>query len=370
VIEDNKIAWIEPQADLQDRGEGAEIFDAKGSAILPALVDCHTHLIYGGNRIEDFDRRSRGQTYAEIFEQGGGIHSTVKATRETNPHLLKMRAEQLLSRRLGYGIGTSEIKSGYGLDKKTELALLEAVAGLKKAGWDLEATLLAAHARPLDRDGAEYVKEICESIIPEVTEKKLARFVDVFVEKNAFTVDEARKIFAAAKSHGLLPRLHADQITAGAGAELAAEVGAASADHLEHASEQGLLALAKAKVVAVLLPGAMTFLGEQAKKLGRRLIDAGVEVAVATDANPGSSPTHNLPLMATIAVTQMGLTSEEALRAITLGAARALRRDDVGRFEVGSRADFLALNAPDCRALVASFGEPIIKAFVRATPPR
>jgi glutamyl-tRNA synthetase len=365
VIEGGRVAWIGPQADLQNRGDGAEVYDAKGSAILPALVDCHTHLLYGGDRIEDFDRRSRGMTYAEIFAQGGGIHSTVAATRATNPHLLKMRAEQMLERRVGYGIGTTEIKSGYGLEKKTELAMLEAIAGLKKSGWDVEATLLAAHARPRDRDGAEYVKEICDDMIPAVAEKKLARFVDVFVEKNAYTLDEAKLIFAAAKKHGLHPRIHADQITSGAGAELAAEVGAASADHLEHASDAGLAALAKAGVVAVLLPGAMTYLGEHAKGLGKRLIAAGVEVAVATDANPGSSPTNNLPLMATLAVTQMGLTTEQALRAITLGGAHALKRDDIGHFGIGARGDFLVLNAADARSIVASFGEPIIKAFVK-----
>jgi imidazolonepropionase len=347
------------------QGGGDDDDDQPAGGRGAALVDCHTHLLFGGNRIEDFDRRSRGMTYAQIFEQGGGIHSTVKATRETNPHLLKMRAEQLLERRFGYGIGTTEIKSGYGLEKKTELEMLKAIAALRKSGWDVEATLLAAHARPLDRDAGEWVKEICEQMIPEVAEQKLARFVDVFVEKNAYTVEEARRIFDAAKKHGLHPRLHADQITAGAGAELAAEVGAASADHLEHASDAGLAALAKAKVVAVLLPGAMTYLGEQAKGLGKRLVDAGVEVAVATDANPGSSPTNNLPLMATLAVTQMGLTTDQALRAITLGAARALKRDDVGSFGIGARGDFLVLNAPDCRALLASFGEPIIKAFVK-----
>ncbi len=365
LIETGKVAWLGPQAELGERGDGAEVYDAKGCAILPALVDCHTHLVFGGSRVEDFDRRSRGMTYAEIFEQGGGIHSTVKATRETNPHLLRVRAEQALERRAGYGIGTTEVKSGYGLEKKTELEILKTVAALKKSGWDLEATLLAAHARPLDRDAAEYVKEICDQLIPAVAEQRLARFVDVFVEKGAFTIDEARAIFAAAKQHGLLPRLHADQITAGAGAEIAAEVGAASADHLEHATDAGLDALAKANVVAVLLPGAMTYLGEQAKGLGARMIEHRVEVAVATDANPGSSPTHNLPLMATLAVTQMGLTTEQALRAITLGAAHALRRDDIGTFTPGARGDFLVLNAPDSRALVASFGEPILKAFVK-----
>lgn len=366
LIEDGAVSWLGPQSDIPAAAEGAEEYDAKGCAILPALVDCHTHLVFGGSRVDDFDRRSRGMTYAEIFEQGGGIHSTVKATRETNPHLLRMRAEHALERRYGYGIGTTEVKSGYGLEKKTELEMLKVVAGLKKAGWDLEATLLAAHARPLDRDAAEYVKEIVEDLIPEVAKSRLARFVDVFVEKGAFTLEEARTIFEAAKAHGLIPRIHADQITAGKGAELAAEVGAASADHLEHISDAGLAAMAKANVVGVLLPGAATYLGDAVKGLGKRLIDAGVEVAVATDANPGSSPTHNLPLMATLAVTQMGLTAEQALRSVTLGGARALRREDVGHFGKGAKGDFLVLNHPDSRALVSSFGEPVIRAYVKA----
>ena len=208
------------------------------------------------------------------------------------------------------------MKSGYGLEKKTELEILKAVAALKKSGWDLEATLLAAHARPLDRDAAEYVKEICEQLIPEVAEQSSRGSWTSSWRRTRSRSTEARQIFEAAKKHGLLARLHADQITSGEGAELAAEVGAASADHLEQTSDAGLAALAKAKVVGVLLPGAMTYLGSKRRgsaNVGR----AGVEIAVATDANPGSSPTHNLPLMATLAVTQMGLTTEQALRAIT-----------------------------------------------------
>jgi glutamyl-tRNA synthetase len=365
LVEEGKIAWLGEQAAIGGRADGAEVYDAKGCAILPALIDCHTHLVHGGSRVEDFDRRSRGMTYAEIFAAGGGIHSTVAATRETNPHVLRQRAEQLLLRRAGYGIGTTEVKSGYGLDVKTELEMLNVVAQLRKAGFDLEATLLAAHARPKDRDAADYIRAICLEMIPEVAEKKLARFVDVFVEENAYTAAEARTIFEVARSAGLFVRVHADQLTTGGGAELAAELSAASADHLEKASDAGLEALARAKVVGVLLPGSVAYLGEAPRGLGKRLVERGVEVAVATDANPGSSPTHNLPLAATLAVTQMGLTAEQALRAITLGAAHALKRDDIGSLAVGSRADFLVLESPDSRALIAAFGEPVIRAFFR-----
>ncbi|MEQ8979863.1 MAG: amidohydrolase family protein, partial [Deltaproteobacteria bacterium] len=215
-----------------------------------------------------------------------------------------------------------------------------------------------------DRDRDGYVDDVVTKMIPKAAKGELARFVDVFVERGAYTLDEGRRVFAAAKEHGLIPRVHADQITAGGGAELAAEVGAASADHIENLTDAGAQRMAEAGVVGVLLPGAMTYLADRAPDLGRRLVEAGVEVAVATDHNPGSSPTANLPLMATLATTQMGLTAEQALRAVTRGAASALRRDDVGRMEVGARARFAVLSHADSRALVAAFGEPVVRDLV------
>lgn len=364
--EAGRVAWLGPQTDLPDRYASFEVIDAGGGAVVPALVDSHTHLIYGGDRVLDFCRRSRGMTYAEIAAEGGGIHTTVNATRAASDNELFDSARARLERREANGIGTTEIKSGYGLSIEHELRMLRVAQRLRAAGFDLETTLLAAHTVPKDTPRAEYIQQIVDTMIPTAAAEQLARFVDVFVEKSAFTVEEGRLIFRTAHAHGLIPRIHADQLTSGGGAELAGEARAASADHLEHTSDAGLEALRSAGVVATLLPGAMTYLGDDAGKLGRKLVDRGVEVAVATDQNPGSSPTSSLSLMATLAVTRMGLTAEEALRAVTLGAAHALRRDDVGTLLPGSRARLLILAHADSRALVASYGEPIIARVVLA----
>lgn len=358
-IQDDRIAWMGPESQAPDVPQ-AKVLDAQGGAVLPALVDSHTHLVFGGARVEDFSRRARGLSYAEIAAEGGGILTTVKATREASDEALTARAERLLVARQAYGIGTTEIKSGYGLTVEHELRMLKVARALAARGWDVETTLLAAHAVPKDIPRETYLKQIIEEMLPAAKAQGLCRFVDAFVEKGAYTVAEARAVFEAAKRHGMVPRVHADQITAGGGAELAAEVGAASADHIENISDAGLQAMAQAKVVGTLLPGAMTYLGDSCPGLGRRLVDAGVKVAVATDMNPGSSPTQNLPLMATLAVTQMGLTAEEALYAITKGGAVALQRDDVGRLEVGARGRLIVLNDADSRALISAFGEPII----------
>lgn len=367
VARDGVVTWVGPESLLPaSEADGAEELDAEGRALVPALVDAHTHLVYAGDRVLDFTRRVRGMTYAEIAAEGGGILTTVRATRAASfDELLSVTRARLVERR-ALGILTTEIKSGYGLSVEHELRLLEVVAALAREGFDVEGTLLAAHAVPRDIERATYVSQITGVMIPDVARRGLARFVDVFVERGAYTADEAREIFAAARAHGLLPRLHADQITSGGGAELAAEVGAVSADHLERISDEGLRALADRRVIATLLPGAATYLGDEAPRLGRRLHDAGVEIAVATDQNPGSSPTKNLALMATLAATRFGLSAEEALRAITLGAAHALRRADVGSLTPGMKARFLQLEHEDSRVLVASFGEPCVRRVVEA----
>ena len=359
-VDDGRVAYIGPCESLPAQADGAPTFDVGGRALLPAFIDAHTHIVFGGDRTEDFARRASGMSYLEIAQAGGGIQTTVKATRACATEALVDRARRHLATRRDLGVLTTEIKSGYGLDIATELRMLEAVAALRADGWDVEGTLLAAHALPVDQPRDEWVDTICAELIPEVARRKWARFVDVFVEEGAYTPNEARRVAEAAADHGLRMRLHADQITAGGGAELAAELGAVSADHLERISSAGIRRLSEARVCAGLLPGAMLHLSDQAPGLGRRLIDGGVEVFVATDANPGSSPTHNLALMATLAVTQMGLTAEEALRACTLGAARALEREDLGHLEVGARAHFVVLDHPDARAWVAAFGESTV----------
>lgn len=367
-VEGGRIAWLGPDDAPPPEAKGAPVHDAAGRAVLPTLVDCHTHLVWGGRRVEDFSRRARGMSYAEIAAEGGGILTTVRDTRSAPfDHLLNDARDRLLAR-AAHGVHTTEIKSGYGLTVDAELRMLEVVAALRAEGWDVEATLLAAHAIPKALDRSEWVRQIVERIVPEVAQRRLARFVDVFVEAGAYTLDEARAVFAAGAAHGLIPKVHADQITAGGGAELAAEVGAASADHLENVSEDGLRRMREAGVVGVLLPGAMVYLGDAAPKLGRRLVDAGVTVAVATDTNPGSSPTQNLPLMATLAVTLMGLSAEEALRAVTLGAAQALRRSDLGTLAPGARGQFVVLKDEDSRGLVSAFGEPAVAEMVVCRP--
>ena len=365
-IDDGHIVWIGLDTSTPKRFASLPVYDAKGAAVLPALVDAHTHLVFGGDRIEDFCRRAAGRGYAEIAAEGGGILTTVEATRAASFSDLLDRARALLHRRLEQGIATTEIKSGYGLSVAAELRMLEVIRALAQEGFDVEATLLAAHAVPKDRPRGAYIDKIVDTLIPEVARRGLARFADVFVETGAYTIEEARRVFEASRTYGLTPRIHADQISPGHGAELAAEVEASSADHLEYISDEGIRALARAGVVAVLLPGAMTYLGDHAIGLGRRLVDGGVTVAVATDANPGTSPTHNLPLMATLAVTQMGLTAEEAIRAVTLGAAEALLRKDIGTIEVGAKGRFIVLESRDVRGLVAAFGEPIVRSLVLA----
>lgn len=364
LIRDGRVVWLGPADQVPADADGVPVHDAGGGAVLPALVDCHTHLIWGGDRVEDFALRAAGTSYAEIAAAGGGILTTVTATRAASTEALAAGARRRLIARQKYGIGTTEVKSGYGLTLADERRLLEAASRLKAEGWDLEPTLLAAHAVPKDCDRTTYVDGIVEQLIPEVAAAGLARFVDAFVERGAYTVQEARRVFEAAKVHGLIPRIHADQLTAGGGAELAAEVGAASADHLEHVSDTGLTAMRAASVVATLLPGAAVFLGDDCRGLGKRFVDAGVQVAVATDTNPGSSPLNNLPLAATLATTMMGLTAEQAIRAVTLGAANALRRGDVGDLRPGHRGRFVVLDHPDSRALVYAFGEPIIASAV------
>ena len=363
-IRNRLIAWSGPEAEAPPEARAAPRFDAGGGAVIPALVDCHTHTVFAGHRVVDFSRRAEGLTYSEIAAAGGGIVTTVRDTRAAPLDDLVDRARRVLEHRLLNGIVTTEIKSGYGLEPATEHRMLEAVRILRAEGWDLESTLLAAHTIPPDQDRASYLQDVVERIIPDIAEARLARFVDVFVEAGAYTYDEGDRVLAAGRAHGLIAKVHADQITATGGAELAARHGAASADHLERVSPAGRTALAEADVVGVLLPGAMVYLSDQAPRLGRELVDAGVEVAVATDYNPGSSPTNNLPLMATLACTLMGLSAEESLRAITRGAAHAIRRPDIGHFDVGARGRFLVLDSKDSRAIVAAFGEPVIRAVV------
>ena len=348
--ERSTIRWAGPEAELPAEFSHAEVLDAGGRLVVPGLVDCHTHLAFAGWRGDEFAQRIQGRTYLEIARAGGGIMSTVRATRAaTEEHLLAVAGSRLEAmRRLG--ITTVECKSGYGLDEETELRLLRVYRRLGEVGpTRIVATFLGAHVVPTEyreRRG-EYLALLTDQLIPGIAREQLAACCDVFVEETAFSVDEARTILLAAKAAGLKPKLHADQLSSCGGAELAAEVGAVSADHLEHISEAGIAALGRAGVVAVSLPIATLYLGEPAMP-ARRLLDAGVPVAVATDFNPGSAPSYHLPLAMTLACTMQRMTPAEALKGATVVAARAIGlAGEVGSIEAGKRADLAVIDAPD-----------------------
>lgn len=348
--DDGRIVWVGPEADLPVRLRGADGVDAGGRLVIPGLVDCHTHLAFGGWRADEFERRLRGESYLEIAAGGGGVAATMRATRAASETELLARAGGFLDGMLTLGVTTVECKTGYGLDEESELKLLRVYQRLSElAAQRLVPTLLAAHVVPPEyRDRREaYVALVTGRIIPAAAAARLARCCDVFVEESAFTVDEARRILLAGRALGLAPRLHADQLTACGGAELAAEVGALSADHLECVSPRGIAALRDVGVVAVSLPIATLYLGQRPMP-ARALIDAGVRVAVATDFNPGSAPSWHLPLALMLACTLQRMTPAEALKGATIHAARAAGVEaEVGSLEPGKAADFAIIDAPD-----------------------
>ena len=350
VWDEGQILWAGPEADLPEAYRAGETTSAGGRLVVPGLIDCHTHLAFGGSRADEFVERLRGTPYLEIARRGGGILNTVRATRAASPEHLLDLAGVRLGGMLRQGVTTVEAKSGYGLTVADEVKTLEVYRQLGAEGPQrIVSTLLAAHAVPPeyaeDREG--YIRLITDEILPQAA--GLATFVDVFVEQGAFTPDEARAVFAAGRTHGLVPKLHADQLSDTGGAALAVEVGAASADHLECISDAGIEALASSSTVAVSLPTATLVLGQEPLP-ARRLLDAGAAVAVATDFNPGSAPSPSLPLALWLACTRQRMTPEEALRGATAVAARALHLDGVGSLVPGYVADVAVLEAStlDC----------------------
>jgi imidazolonepropionase len=346
--EGRTITWVGPETDLPAEYHAAPVMDAGGGLVVPGLVDCHTHLAFGGWRADEFAMRILGRSYQEIAAAGGGIASTMRKTRAAPSAELLRRCRGWLTEMAALGVTTVECKTGYGLDEASELRLLEVYRDLaRETPQRIVPTLLAAHVVPPEyRERREaYVALVIERIIPAA--RGLARFCDVFVEPGAFSVEEARRILVAGKHHGLRPKLHADQLSACGGAELAAEVGAASADHLEFVTPEGIAALREAGTVAVSLPLATLYL-RQSPMPARSLLDAGVPVAVATDFNPGSAPSYHLPLAMTLACTLQRMTPAEALKGATIVAARALGVEaDCGSLEPGKAADFAIIDAPD-----------------------
>jgi imidazolonepropionase len=348
--EGDTITWAGPEEDLPAALREQDTWDAGGRLAIPGLVDSHTHLAFGGWRADEFALRSRGATYLELARAGGGIASTVTSTRTTPTDQLASRCLAFLDGMAALGVTTVECKSGYGLRPDEELRLLQVYRAIApEAPARLVPTFLGAHVVPAEfREHREdYVALVIEEMIPAVGRERLARFCDVFVEDSAFTIDEARRILAAGRAAGLAPKLHADQLTDGGGAALAAEVGATSADHLEHTGDAGIAAMAAAGITAVSLPLAALYLN-QAPLPARRWLDAGVPVAVASDFNPGSAPSYHLPLALMLACTLQRMTPSEALIGGTIVAARATGlADEAGSLEVGKSADFALMDAPD-----------------------
>ena len=344
------IRWAGPRRELPPELAGADRLDAGGRLVIPGLVDCHTHLAFGGWRAEEFEQRILGRSYLDIAAAGGGIARTMRLTREASPTWLVERSAEFLREMVSLGVTTVECKSGYGLDREHELALLQVYRTLAGAQpVRLVPTFLGAHVVPpeFQQDRAGYLALLIDDLLPHIARERLAAFCDVFVEQSAFTVEEARRLLRAARTAGLGAKLHADQLSQGGGAELAAEVGAVSADHLECASDAGIAAMARAGVVAVSLPLASLYLG-QAPVPARRWIEAGAAVAVATDFNPGSAPSYHLPFALTLACTLQRMTPAEVLKGATVIAARAVGLETrVGSLEAGKAADFAVIDAPD-----------------------
>lgn len=347
---DDTIKWVGPESELPQKYIGGKTYNADGKMVIPGLVDCHTHLAFGGWRPDEFEMRLRGESYLNIAKGGGGILSTVKNTRQATEDELYNKASGFLDEIIKLGVAAVECKSGYGLSVEDELKLLRVYRRLNDARKiEIIPTFLGAHAIPPEYkdDRESYIQLIIDTMIPAVADEELTEFCDIFVEDSAFSIDEARRIFEAGKKAGLTPKLHADQLTDTGGAGLAAEVDAVSADHLEKISDKSIAAMANAQVIGVTLPLASLY--TQQKPLNcRRLIEGGVDVAVATDFNPGSAPSYDLPLAMMLACTMGRLTPAEALKGATINAAKAIHRDStMGSIETGKKANFVIVNVPE-----------------------
>ncbi len=366
-----QIVWVGQEKELPAdlKSSAAEVHDGDGAWITPGLVDCHTHLVYAGSRAREFELRLQGATYEEIARQGGGIRSTVSATRDADEDTLFNQSAPRLLALLREGVTTVEIKSGYGLDLDTELRMLRVARRLgEEFPVTVLPTFLGAHALPPEYENRpdDYIEFVCNQVLPQVASQKMAVAVDAFCENIGFTLEQTERVFKAAKNLGLAIKLHAEQLTDLQGAALAARYRALSADHLEYVSEAGVQAMAKHNTVAVLLPGAFYFLRETQVPPVDLLRRHGVPIALSTDCNPGSSPTVSLLLMLNMACTLFRLTPEEALAGVTRNGARALGlQDRIGTLEPGKDADFVIWNIPEPAELSYRIGDNPMKQVVR-----
>lgn len=366
---DGKILFAGPSSDMPALPAGVEFreIDAGGNAVIPGFVDSHTHLIFGGYRPDEFDWRMKGDSYMSIMERGGGIQSTVNSTRDASLPELVEKARWFVNRMVRMGVTTVEAKSGYGLSRDSEIKMLEAISALSsdpETKLRVVATFLGAHAVPKEYKGRtdEYVDLIIKEMLPVVCDK--AEFFDIFTEKNVFEIEESRKLLNAAKAAGMKLKLHADEIVTLGGAELAAEVGAVSADHLLHVSDEGIRRMAEAGVVATLLP-LTAFTLKEPYAPARKFIDAGAAVALATDLNPGSCFSGSIPLTIALACIYMGMTIEETITALTLnGAAAVGLADNTGSLEAGKSADILILHFDNFRMLPYYVGMNCVKTVI------
>ncbi len=372
-LKGEKISWIGGNVDLPKEivlNSGGQEIDATGKVVMPGLIDCHTHVVFGGSRENEFEQRIQGLNYLEIAARGGGILSTVEATRKASFEELFSLARKRLDRMLAKGVTTVEGKSGYGLSLEDEIKILKVMKALdKQHPVDLIPTFLGAHTIPREfRDNRRrYVDLVTEEMIPRVAGERLAEFCDVFCEERALNLEESRRVLETGKRYGLKLKIHADQLTPGGGAELAAEVGAVSADHLEFVSDVGIEQMARAGVVAVLLPGATFFLSMKKYPPAREMIEKGVAVSLATDLNPGSSMTESLPLMMTMGCTLYRMIPKDVIQATTIHAAKSVGREkEIGSLEVGKKADILILDIPNYKYLPYHFGVDHAECVIKA----
>jgi len=386
LIRNGKIERVGPSDEIEKDVGDAEVLDVGGRLVMPGFVDAHTHLVFAGNRLDDFERRSRGETYEQIAKAGGGIWSTVEKTRAASELDLLAQAKKHANWFLRCGTTTVEAKSGYGLTVEDELKILRvmrqlnasrrasdgiresripSIAAVRIDAAETEAvpeivpTFLGAHAVPREMSPEEYIEFVITEMLPRITAEKLAEFCDVFCERGYFDIDQTRKILSEGKKLGLSLRGHVDQLTNSGGAKLLADMGANTADHLEQTDEQGIAALKQANVQPVLLPGSVYALGSSRYPRAREMIEAGLAVVLATDFNPGSSPTPSMPMVLSLACTQMKMSPAEAITASTVNAAYSVNRGDrIGSLEPSKLANFVTFDCEDYRELAYWFGMP------------